>query len=157
MTNTLSTPSSVIPGMWYRDAPAAIDWLCRVFGFEKHVVVPGPDGTILHAELTLGGGMLMLGSIHEGGQRRFIAQPDEIGGVETHGLNLIVADADAVHVRAKASTVPARRPAPRSCRTSRTSRTAARAELHPPLPGRRRDDDEDGRERERRDGHQAAR
>jgi uncharacterized glyoxalase superfamily protein PhnB len=103
MTNTLSTPSSVIPGMWYRDAPAAIDWLCRVFGFEKHVVVPGPDGTILHAELTLGGGMLMLGSIREGGQRRLIAQPDEIGGVETRGLNLIVADADAVYAQAKAA------------------------------------------------------
>lgn len=30
--------SSVIPAMRYRDAPAAIEWLCRVFGFERHLV-----------------------------------------------------------------------------------------------------------------------
>ena len=27
---------NIIPGMRYHDAPAAIDWLCRAFGFEKH-------------------------------------------------------------------------------------------------------------------------
>ena len=30
--------STIIPGLRYRDAPAAIEWLCRVLGFEKHVV-----------------------------------------------------------------------------------------------------------------------
>ena len=35
--------SSIIPAMRYRDAAAAIDWLCRAFGFERHLVVPGPD------------------------------------------------------------------------------------------------------------------
>ena len=34
------TPATVIPCLRYRDAPGAIDWLCRVFGFEKHLVVP---------------------------------------------------------------------------------------------------------------------
>jgi len=50
--------SSVIPGLRYRDAAKAIDWLFKVFGFEKHVVYPGPDGSIWHAELKLGGGMI---------------------------------------------------------------------------------------------------
>lgn len=99
-----STQSTVIPGMWYRDAPAAIEWLCRVFGFEKHAIVPGPDDTILHAELTLGGGMLMLGSVREKELSRFIKQPDQIGGAETQGLNLIVPDADAVYARAQAAS-----------------------------------------------------
>jgi uncharacterized glyoxalase superfamily protein PhnB len=54
--------SSVIPGHRYRNAPAAIDWLCNVFGFERHAVYEGELGTIAHAELTLGGGMVMLGS-----------------------------------------------------------------------------------------------
>ena len=45
--------SSVIPAMRYRDAPAAIEWLCKVIGFEKHLVVPGPEGTVAHAQLSL--------------------------------------------------------------------------------------------------------
>jgi uncharacterized glyoxalase superfamily protein PhnB len=88
--------------MRYRNAPEAIEWLCRVFGFEKHAVYPGPNNTIMHAELTLGGGMIMLGSISESGYSRLMKQPDEIGGAET-GTSLIVRDADAVHARAKAA------------------------------------------------------
>jgi uncharacterized glyoxalase superfamily protein PhnB len=38
--------------MRYRNAAAAIDWLCNVLGFARHAVYPGPDGTIQHAELT---------------------------------------------------------------------------------------------------------
>ena len=37
--NAKNTTSTVIPAMRYRDAPAAIDWLGRAFGFEKHLVV----------------------------------------------------------------------------------------------------------------------
>jgi len=32
--------STVIPGHRYRNAPAAIDWLCQVFGFTRHAVLP---------------------------------------------------------------------------------------------------------------------
>ena len=103
MTNTVAPRSAVIPALRYRDAPAAIEWLCRVIGFEKHLVVPGPDNTIAHAQLALGGGMLMLGSVDNGsdyGTR--IRQPDEIGGYETQSAYVVVADADAVLARAKA-------------------------------------------------------
>lgn len=90
--------------MWYRNAPQAIEWLCRVFGFAKHAVHPGPDNTIMHAELTLGGGMVMLGSVNEKSPHRgFLKHPDEIGGAGTQHVNLIVADADAVYSRAKAA------------------------------------------------------
>lgn len=92
--------SSVICSMRYRDAAAAIEWLCRVFGFEKHAVYPGKDG-IDHAELTLGGGMIMLGSVRDNDFGRQIKQPDQIGGAETRSLYLVVADADAVYARAK--------------------------------------------------------
>jgi uncharacterized glyoxalase superfamily protein PhnB len=96
--------SSVIPGMQYRNAPKAIEWLCSVFGFEKHAVYPGPGNTIMHAELTLGGGMIMLGSINrDTPYSRFVKHPDEIGGAETRGASLIVNDADAVYARAKAA------------------------------------------------------
>jgi uncharacterized glyoxalase superfamily protein PhnB len=82
--------SNVIPGFSYRNSLAAVDWLCRVFGFERHAVYPGPDDTIHHAELTLGGGMIMVGSKRP--------EPD---ACETCGAYLVVADADAVYTRAK--------------------------------------------------------
>jgi uncharacterized glyoxalase superfamily protein PhnB len=48
--------------MRYRDARAAIDWLGRAFGFETHAAHEDPDGTIAHAELRYGDGLVMLGS-----------------------------------------------------------------------------------------------
>ena len=38
--DTQSRYARIIPGMRYRNAPAAIEWLCKAFGFEKHLVVP---------------------------------------------------------------------------------------------------------------------
>src|SRR3954468_13439052 len=95
------THSTIIPGMCYRNAPAAIDWLCRVFGFEKHAVYPGPDNTIMHAELTLGSGMIMLGSVNEKMPQRHMKLPGEVGGAQTRGVSLIVKDADTIYARAK--------------------------------------------------------
>jgi uncharacterized glyoxalase superfamily protein PhnB len=89
-----TTRSTVIPGLHYRNAPDAIDWLCRVFGFEKHAVYPGPDNTIMHAELTLGGGMIMLGSTKD--------SPGP-GAGQSHGISLVVQDADKVYARARAA------------------------------------------------------
>jgi uncharacterized glyoxalase superfamily protein PhnB len=60
-----NTRATVIPAMRYRDAATAIEWLCRAFGFEKHLVVPGEGGSIVHAQLSFGNGMIMLGSVHE--------------------------------------------------------------------------------------------
>ena len=93
--------SLIIPALRYRDAPAAIDWLCRVFGFSKHAVYPGPDHTIGHAELTLGGGMIMLGSHKEDAYGRGFKPPADLGGFETRGAYIVVTDADAVYARAK--------------------------------------------------------
>ena len=95
--------SRVIPCLRYRDAPAAIAWLCRAFGFEKHLVVPNPDGTIAHAQLVLGSGMVMLGSVEDSEVGRLMRQPDEIGGAETETAYVIVPDADALYARAKAA------------------------------------------------------
>jgi uncharacterized glyoxalase superfamily protein PhnB len=101
---TSSARSTIIPCLRYRDAPAAIEWLCRAFGFEKRLVVPGENGTIAHAQLTLGGGMVMLGSTdHDSEFGRLIAQPGDIGDRETQCCSLTVADADAHYARAKAA------------------------------------------------------
>jgi len=100
---TKQTRATVIPSLRYRNAPAAIDWLCQVFGFEKQLVVANPDGTIAHAQLSFGNGMIMLGSVADTEFGRLMKQPDEIGGAETQSSYVIVADADLVYARAKAA------------------------------------------------------
>ena len=103
--NTLArnTRATVIPCLRYRDAPAAIKWLCSTFGFEEQLVVPNPDGTIAHAQLRFGNGMIMLGSVVDSEYGRLIKQPDEIGAAETQSAYVIVSDADAIYQRAKAA------------------------------------------------------
>jgi uncharacterized glyoxalase superfamily protein PhnB len=98
-----ATRSTVIPLLRYRNAPAAIEWLCRVLGFEQRLVVPGPGGTVLHAQLTLAGGMVMLSTVRPREQDPRMRQPDELGGVETHSVCLVVPDADEVYARARAA------------------------------------------------------
>jgi len=94
--------STVIPAVRYADAPAAIEWLCKVFGFEKHAVYPGPDGTIAHAQLTLGDGMVMLGSVTTGSRHsELLRQPRELAFVETQTPYVVAPDCDAVYARAK--------------------------------------------------------
>ena len=93
---------SVIPGMCYRDAPTAIEWICRVFGFERHPTDPGRNHTSVHAELTLGARMITLGSLNHTPDGACRKQPEEIGGAETRRPSLTVADADAAYARAKA-------------------------------------------------------
>lgn len=95
---------TVIPCLRYRDAPAAIDWLCETFGFERQLIVPGDDdGTIVHAQLRFGNGMVMLGSVIESEFGRLMKQPDQTGGAETQCAYVVVADADAVYQKAKAA------------------------------------------------------
>jgi uncharacterized glyoxalase superfamily protein PhnB len=98
-----TTASPVIPTLRYNDAIAAIGWLCNVFGFERHAVYPGPNGTVDHAELALNGGMIMLGSAKDDAYGRGLRSPAELGDVETRSVYIVVADADAVYSRAKAA------------------------------------------------------
>ena len=96
--------STVIPGLRYRDAPAAIEWLCQAFGFEKQAVYPNADGTIAHAQLTFGNGMVMLGSVNKDAPHAdLLRQPEEVGRVETQAPCLIVSDCDTVYAKAKAA------------------------------------------------------
>jgi uncharacterized glyoxalase superfamily protein PhnB len=102
-TNPKNTVSTVIPAMRYRDANAAIEWFCKAFGFEKHLVVPGENGTVAHAQLTFGNGMIMLGSAREDEFGQWVKLPREIGGIGTQSAYVIVEDADAHYARAKAA------------------------------------------------------
>ena len=102
--------SSVIPALRYRNAPAAIEWLCGVIGFSRHAVYEGENGTIGHAELALNGGMIMLGSAKDDEHSHRFKSPDELDGVETRSVYIVVPDADAVHARAVAAGATIVRP-----------------------------------------------
>ena len=104
----MSTPAAptrctTLPCLRYRDAPAMIDWLCRAFGFERHLVVPDAAGGIAHAQLSFGNGMVMLGSVRDNEFGRLMAQPDDTGGRETQCAYLVCRDADALHAQAVAA------------------------------------------------------
>ena len=62
MTDPALTQANIYPALTYDDAPGAIEWLCQAFGFTKRLVVPGTDGMIMHSELTLGPGVIMVSS-----------------------------------------------------------------------------------------------
>lgn len=50
----------IIPMLSYEDGSAAMDWLCRVFGFSEKTRMLGEDGMLAHGELVLENGMIML-------------------------------------------------------------------------------------------------
>jgi uncharacterized glyoxalase superfamily protein PhnB len=100
---TQNTHPTIIPTLRYRDAVAAIDWLCDAFGFERHMVVPGENGTIGHAQLTCGRGMIMLGSAYDDDLGKLQKTPSEVGGLNTQSPYIVVPDADARYDRTKAS------------------------------------------------------
>jgi uncharacterized glyoxalase superfamily protein PhnB len=104
------TKSTIMPTMRYRNAAAAIEWLCTVFGFERRAVYEGPNGTIGHAELVLGGGIIMLGSEKDDEYGRNFKPPAELGGVETRSVYVVVPDADAVYARVSAAGAVVVRP-----------------------------------------------
>ena len=103
MGHAADTTSTIIPCLRYRDAPAAIDWLCRAFGFARRAVYA--DGaTVHHAQLSFGNGMVMLGSAENASEfGRRMVQPDELGMRETQCPCVIVADADAHYAQARAA------------------------------------------------------
>ena len=85
------------PTFRYRDARTAIDWLVETLGFEVGMVVDGEgDRAVAHAQLTLGSGMIMLGSESD--------SADRWGRHAGEGwVYVAVEDPDALHERAKAA------------------------------------------------------
>ncbi|HKE01815.1 MAG TPA: VOC family protein [Planctomycetota bacterium] len=99
MTKPESTPSDIHPSLTYDDAPAAIEWLCRAFGFRKRLVVPGPGNRVEHSELTFGTGLVMVSS-PKPEQRR--VSPKGLPGL-AQALAVVVPDPDVHHRTAVAA------------------------------------------------------
>jgi len=102
MAGPKNTTATITPAMLYDDAPAAVEWLCRAFGFEKRLVVPGADGTIARAQLTFGNGMITICSAETLDAGHFLKSPRDGGGV-AQAPCVCVTDADAHYTRAAAA------------------------------------------------------
>jgi PhnB protein len=85
------TPHLVVKG-----ASGAIDWYRKAFGAEEMFRMPGPDNTVMHAELRIGDSPIMVNDeFPEHGARG----PVSVGGTPVT-LHMYVPDADAVFDRA---------------------------------------------------------
>ena len=89
------------PYLSVQDADAALDFYQRAFGFEKRMVMPGPDGRTKHAEMTYHDMVIMFGT---GGKAQ---APDTTGVTSPVGLYLYCEDVDALYQRATAAGVKA--------------------------------------------------
>jgi uncharacterized glyoxalase superfamily protein PhnB len=86
----------------YLEAGVAIDWLVRAFGFVVDLRIEGEGGRIEHSQLTLGGGLIMLGDIKPERGQGWRKSPRQVDG-NTQSMMLFVDDADAHCARARAA------------------------------------------------------
>jgi uncharacterized glyoxalase superfamily protein PhnB len=97
---------ALIPCLRYKDAPAAIDFLCKAFGFERQVVyTDDADKSIVqHAQLLLHGQMIMLGSDRPGGAgEKFNWKTPGDAGCITMCVCAVIDDPDAHCATARAA------------------------------------------------------
>lgn len=86
---------SICPTLLYTDAKAAIQLLTEAFGFTQIAAYESEDGAVMHAELSYGNGMVMLGSKGRGG-----AFDKAMEAAGPAGVYVLVDDVDAHHRRA---------------------------------------------------------
>jgi len=85
------------PYLVVSDGAAAIDFYVKAFGATERYRMPGPDGTIMHAEIEIAGGRLMLSGEMQGAR-----SPKSLGGTPV-SLFLYVRDVDAAFAKAIAA------------------------------------------------------
>jgi uncharacterized glyoxalase superfamily protein PhnB len=97
----MPTPESpcIFPAFRYRDPAAMIDWLGRAFGFTV-IARHGEGDRVDHAELALGGSMIMLGSVRDDDFGRLVGAP---GAGNGGSLYVATDDVDALFARATAA------------------------------------------------------
>ena len=70
--------------LWYQDPRAAIAWLEAAFGFETRLVVDDGQGGVIHSELGLGDGYIMVVGPPSGQA----ASPATLGGRSTQSVHV---------------------------------------------------------------------
>ena len=87
---------TISPYLCVDGAERAIEFYTEAFGAEQRGIMRGPDDTIAHAEIVIGGSVVMLSDPFPQGSTK---PPTELGG-SSAGLMMYVEDVDAVVKRA---------------------------------------------------------
>ena len=95
----MTARQSIYPTFRYRDAETMIEWLEKAFGFTVEQKFMN-GGAVGHAELSLGGSIVMLGEARDNAYGRMVGGPGQPGGKSTY---VAVDDVDAVYETAKAA------------------------------------------------------
>jgi PhnB protein len=90
--------TQIIPYIFYRDVPAALDWLARAFGFVEVMRTGTPRGG-MHGEMTFDGHKIMMGQGLR--EKRMLSAAD--ADASTQGVFIYLDDVDAHHERARAA------------------------------------------------------
>ena len=81
----------VTPDVFYDDLRAALDWLSKAFGFETRSSMAGPDGKIMHSEMQIEDGVIIMGPAS--GNDAWTT-PKALSGAVTQSLYVYVDDVD---------------------------------------------------------------
>jgi uncharacterized glyoxalase superfamily protein PhnB len=87
MTATVPHRPAFISSIVYRDNRAALKWLQNAFGFEASEVLTAANGDIVHAEMSHGDGVIMIGNEFAD----WTASPASVGGKNTQRVHVRVA------------------------------------------------------------------
>ncbi len=90
----------ITPNVFYADLAGALEFLGKAFGFETRMSMPGPDGSIMHAEMELHDGVVMISPTSGNDAWK---SPKSLDGSVTQGLYVYVDNVDAHCVRARAA------------------------------------------------------
>ena len=99
--------TEIIPYIFYRDVPAALDWLAHAFGFAEVMRTGTPSGG-MHGEMSFGDKLIMMGQPASSQQAR-MASPCA-AGTATMGVFVYLDHVDAHYARAAAAGAEIERP-----------------------------------------------
>ncbi len=98
--------NAVIPALAFKGADAAIKWYVNVFGAKEKMRFNNPDGTVAHAEITVGDNVIMLAEEN----LQFNSSPKTLKGNSVN-LCIYVPDVDATIKKAVDSKAKLIKPA----------------------------------------------
>jgi uncharacterized glyoxalase superfamily protein PhnB len=93
-----------IPSVVYKDNRAALQWLQKAFGFEPSMVLTDAQDNIVHAEMSYGDGVVMIGSEYF----LWTRSPTAVGGVNTQRIHVCLKkgiDEHCARARAAGATI----------------------------------------------------
>lgn len=88
----LYRPKGLSSAVTYRDPEVAFRWLEDVFGFDPLFVLVDGEGRLVHAQMTFGDAVLMLGSEWSEDHK----SPQSVGGKNTQCVHVQLAEGDDI-------------------------------------------------------------